>query len=147
MQLWYLQIFQGIHKLKQGGQSASVLHDLAVDFVENAGHLEAHLKYAKLLFAASFPERLMQMLQVRIMLDLCLLLYGTSTTIMHACTEASVRSVFKKNAACSHHLCKVLATLPKDWQAGLQYGPFQALQSAWASIKHCAQKALHLSCN
>ncbi len=49
----------------KGGQSASALHDLAVDFVENAGRLEAHLKFAKRLFAADFPDRLMQQLQVR----------------------------------------------------------------------------------
>ncbi len=60
-----MQIFQGVQKLKQGKPSASVLHDLAVDFVENAGALEAHLKYAKRLFATDFPERLMQTLQVR----------------------------------------------------------------------------------
>lgn len=60
-----MQVFQHVHKSRQvGRRAASVLHDLAVDFVESAGHLDAHLKYAKRLFAASFPERLMHILEV-----------------------------------------------------------------------------------
>ncbi|KAK9839969.1 hypothetical protein WJX74_001268 [Apatococcus lobatus] len=58
------EVFQHVHKSRQVSKgAASVLHDLAVDFVENAGRLQAHLKYAKRLFAGSFPEQLMHMME------------------------------------------------------------------------------------